>query len=528
MKSTRRWAYAAWLVLIGAFALLHALNLRADFPNHSPWISDWAKYTDEGWYGNAAIRAHLFDRWHLPGDFNPAVALPVWPFLEWLLFFVTGVTIQAARGLAVAVFFVNLLLSYLLLRARGPRWMALLALTLLATSPFLYCFSRLAILEPLLTALTLAALNLAVRLPQIRRRGLASIVIGLLFALMLLTKTTGLFLLPALVWAILLALWKERASALRCALIALASAAVAYGIWVSLVIRLGLWTDYKYLFRVNSYPKPAQWYWPLLSLWWSVHGCLWMDRILAPLAGLLVVCAIVGATAYARKSAWPRTFLLDPVVGASLWAVAGCVFFMAYQNHPQPRYYALAAFFCIFLVAKGAGDLLGAEGFLPGMGACALVAAAIAVAVNGLWTLNFATHPQFTFVDAAGRLSAFLDHHSNGNRLLLSISSDELSLIAHVPAICDDFGTQDLPEKIGDYKPAWFATWNDIDPGTLQDIHTRYSLEQVASFRAFDDPDRNVLVLFKLHPLPNGQVRDPETQNLNVELPDDTIYIDVD
>ena len=65
----------------------------------------------------------------------------------------TGVTIEAARGLAVAFFFVNLLLSYLLLRARGPRWMALLAMTLLVTSPFLYCFSRLAILEPMLTAL---------------------------------------------------------------------------------------------------------------------------------------------------------------------------------------------------------------------------------------------------------------------------------------------------------------------------------------------------------------------------------------
>ena len=73
---------------------------------------------------------------------------------------------QAARGLAVAFFFANLLLSYLLLRARGPRWMPLLALTLLVTSPFLYCFSRLAILEPMLIAFTLAALNLAVRLPR--------------------------------------------------------------------------------------------------------------------------------------------------------------------------------------------------------------------------------------------------------------------------------------------------------------------------------------------------------------------------
>ena len=168
-KALRRWGYAAWIAAIAGFALLHAWHLRADFPNGSPWLCDWAKFTDEGWYGNAAIRAHLFGNWYLAGDFNPAVAVPVWPFLEWLLFFFTGVTIEAARGLAVACFFVNLALSYLLLRRPGPRWIALLGVTLLVTSPFLYCFSRLAILEPLQTTLTLAALILAVRLPRLRR-----------------------------------------------------------------------------------------------------------------------------------------------------------------------------------------------------------------------------------------------------------------------------------------------------------------------------------------------------------------------
>ena len=169
-KHAIRWAYVLWLVLICGFAALHAVHLSADFPNHTPWFGDWAKYTDEGWYGNAAVRAHLFGNWYLPGDFNPAPAVPVWPFLEWLLFFFTGVSISAARGLAVAFFFANLLLSYLLLRAREPRWVALLALTLLATSPFLYCFSRLARLEPMLTAFTLAPLNLADNLALVLRR----------------------------------------------------------------------------------------------------------------------------------------------------------------------------------------------------------------------------------------------------------------------------------------------------------------------------------------------------------------------
>ena len=545
--------YGIWLVLIAGFAVLHALNLSADFPNHSPWHMDYAKYTDEGWYGNAAVRAHLFGNWYLPGDFNPAPAVPVWPFLEWILFFFTGVTIQAARGLAVAFFFANLLLSYLLLRARGPRWMALFGVTLLVTSPFLYCFSRLAILEPMLIALNLAALNLAIRLPGLRRPVWASAFIGVLFTLMMLTKTTAVFLLPALGWAIVLPLWKRRRIApwavnlaQRCAKAAAVAFAVSFGLWMALVPSFGFFPDYKYLFFVNTYPKPKEFYWPLFSLWWSFHGGLWVDHILIPLAGAVVLAAAIAGTLFSRRVAWGRKLLLDPVFGASILAVAGYTLFMTYQNHPQPRYFAVVAFFSFLVVAQGADALLarsaqpgaqaGQDGARPrtkrllGWGAIAL--AAVAVGINGAWTLDYAAHPEYTFVDAATRLTNYIDTHPNGNRLLVSVSGDEISLITHIPALCDDFGTPtpempDLVSKLAYYQPGWWATWNDIDPGTLEDLHNRHSIEQVASFHVLDDRERNVLVLFKLHPLPGGAVRLPSDQNLQVPLPGDKIEIPI-
>ena len=188
-----RWLFVLWLVVLGGFAALHALNLRADFPNHTPWIFDFAKYTDEGWYGNAAVRAHLFGNWYVRGDFNPAPAVPVWPFLEWLLFFVTGVSMEAARGLAVAFFFCKPGAELHAAARTRAALGALLAVTLVVTSPFLYCFSRLAILEPMLTAFTLCSFNIAVRLPRLRKPVLWSIGIGLLFTLMMLTKTTAVF-----------------------------------------------------------------------------------------------------------------------------------------------------------------------------------------------------------------------------------------------------------------------------------------------------------------------------------------------
>ncbi|MGA9672260.1 MAG: glycosyltransferase family 39 protein [Terracidiphilus sp.] len=542
--SSKRWLSAIWLIVIAGFAVLHALHLRADFPNHTLWYGDWAKYTDEGWYGNAAIRAHLFGSWYLPGDFNPAPAVPVWPFLEWVLFFFTGVTVEAARGLAVAFFFANLILSYLLLRTSGSRWMAFFALTLVVTSPFLYCFSRLAILEPMLTAFTLAALNLAVRLPRTRRPIRTSICIGLLFTLMMLTKTTAVFLLPALGWAMVVPLWKTRGLAVRCALAAAGTFAAAFGLWMSVVIGLGLLPDYKYLFFVNKYIKPSEFYWPLISLWWSFHGGLWIDRILVPLAGLVVMGALLA------WRGWGRRLLLDPVFGASMWAVAGYILFMTYQNHPQPRYFALVAFFCFFVVAQGTGALMNevsrvresvlivvstttgrrarralARSAVEFAGWTAVVATLAAVGINAARTLDYATHPEYTFVSAVAQLTEYIDAHPNGKRLLVSISSDEISLVSHLPTLCDDFGTQDLDAKLPAYKPGWYATWNDVDPGTLQDIHESFSMEQVASFPAFDDPERNLLVLFKLHPLVRGQMRDPTRQNLQVVLPDDKIDI---
>jgi hypothetical protein len=248
---------------------------------------------------------------------------------------------------------------------------------------------------------------------------------------------------------------------------------------------------------------------------------------------------VLGA-ALSWRGGWGRILLLDPVFGASLWAVAGYILFMTYQNHPQPRYYAVVAFFSFFMVALGAEALLG-QAASPGdsstgallkqgftarrMGWAVIALAVIAIGFNGVQTVNYASHPEYTFVNAAERLTNYIDEHPNGSRLLVSISGDQISLVTHLPTLCDDFGTLDLVTKLARYQPGWYATWNDIDPGTLEDLHNRNTLEQVASFRAFDDPERNVLVLFKLHPLPGGLVRDASLQNLQIPLPGDKIEI---
>jgi hypothetical protein len=548
----RHWATAAWVVAIAGFAALHAWHLRADFPNGSPWVFDWAKYTDEGWYGAAAIRAHLFGHWYMAGDFNAAVAVPMWPLVEWVLFFSTGVTVEAARGLAVGCFFASLVLTYLLLRRNGPRshatdedlsarapvshptdenlsagvpvWMALLGVTLAVTSPYLYCFNRLAILEPLETTLTLAMLNVAVRLPRMKRPVMVSAGIGILFALTMLTKTNALFLAPAVGWAIVAPLWGERKKALRCGLAAGSTAVIAYGAWLALIDRTGLMGDYKYFFlTANSYDKPPGFLWPLAAFWWSLHGMLWVDHSLVLLAGALVLGA-----ALAWRTEWGRRLRRDPVFGAAILGILGFVLFMTVQDHPQPRYFTVPAFMVCILTAQGAAALVEQVGWERWLGWIAVAAAVTVAGAHGIKTIGYARHPEYTFVNAATQLTQYIDTHPNGRRLMVATSGDEITLVTHLPTICDELSTEDLAEKLGRYQPGWFSSWNGIDPGTLAKLHKRYSLEQVASFSAFDDPYRNVLVLFKLHPLPGGKVRDASAPGMNDVLPDDQIEVSVD
>src|ERR1700692_2409390 len=116
-RRTLRLTEAILLALAAGLLVLHYLHLSADFPNYSPWM-DWSKYTDEGWYGDAAIRHMQRGSWNVPGDFNPAAALPVWPLLELAVFRFTGVSLVAARALAVTVFALILTASYLLLRRK--------------------------------------------------------------------------------------------------------------------------------------------------------------------------------------------------------------------------------------------------------------------------------------------------------------------------------------------------------------------------------------------------------------------------
>lgn len=501
-----RWGEVCLLAVASVFLLLHAVHLRADFPNHSPWM-DWSKYTDEGWYGDAAIRHFQRGNWYVPGDFNPAAALPVWPLAEAAVFSVAGVNIAAARALSVATFMLIVLGAYFLLRRcarlavssdeRGPSFAPAIAALLLAVSPFCYAFSRLAILEPLLILLTVLAL-LAASFASPRsnskfRYWMSIVVLGTLLPLMVLTKTTALFLFPAIAWMVLVRADYRLRTFLHLLLPPFAIGAVLWAAYYGFVVRPRFLADYKYLFSANAYTGITLDN-ALSVLQETISDGLWIGKLVYPLALLAISIAVF----------LNRRLLRNPVVPSLILWAGGYAAFLAYHDNLQPRYYLVIAVPLTLLVAVVFESLWNRRNILAPLHHLAAVSAALALAVvvvaDARQTLHYVRHPEYTFSEAALRIHSIVTADHSHNPLVLSISGSDLSLMTGLPSICDDFGTMELSDRVRAYQPGWYIAWNQVDDDKMDALTPIYHLHRVAAFPAMDDPERNLLILYRLDP----------------------------
>ena len=508
------WVRWALLAVAAVLYALHFLHLDADFPNHSPWV-DWSKYTDEGWYGDAAIRHYLTGHWYWAGDFNPAVALPVWPAVEWVWFRFAGVSTYSARTLALLMFGVTLVALYVLIeryalerRASGGVSLAApMCVLMLCCSPFLYAFGRMGIVEPLLIALTVLALMAASQLRTVRAANVAresaaillALGLGVLLPAMVLTKTTALFLLPAVAYVV----WARAEYKLWRALkLAWLPAVIGLGSWCAYFfgfVRPRYLEDYRYIFSANAYTNASTE--PLGSLIGkTLSSGVWMGPVLCGLAVAAIVFAII----------WRRLFGNPLFVSLLLWA-AGYLGFIGYHFNLQPRYYMVVAVPLTAVVAIALDEFRSAA-IGPRWLAEAVVAVCLLAVVvpDAKQMVGFVLHPEYTFRAAAEGVKRVVMSEPNHSHLLLSISGSDLTLMTGLPSIDDDFGTLTLDERVKQYRPGWFAAWNELDDDKMDAISPLFTPVRVAEFPAMDDADRNLLILYRLDPVEDATPARPQ------------------
>ncbi len=498
------------LTVAAVFFALHFLHLTADFPNNAPWM-DWAKYTDEGWYGDAAIRHYLTGHWYWAGDFNPAVALPVWPAIELVVFKFTGVTPSAARALTLCVFAVTLIALYILLqraaRTLQPNSTPLagpLCVLFLCLNPYIYVFERMAILEPLLIALTAIALIVASSLEPLslsflrsspRRKAIRAVAyalaLGVLIPAIVLTKTTGVFLMPAIFY---MAWARANYSTRRYLRIALPPAALGLALWLAYFfgfVHPHYLADYQYLFSANAYTGLELQ--PLATVVLNaMHDGLWMGHVLYPAFFIMLALALF----------WRSRLFAQPLFPALLLWIAGYFAFLIYHNNLQPRYYLVIAVPMTAAVALGLDNFRTFHRRIHTIIASSLVAAvALAIIIpDAILQLDFIRHPTYQFEAAAQSIKRIVDADPTHSHLILSISGSDISLMTGLHSIDDDFGTLDLDQRVAKYHPGWYIAWNELDDDKADAITPLYRPVRVAAFPALDDPDRNLLIVYRLDP----------------------------
>jgi hypothetical protein len=529
---------ASWLVLLllglsAVFFALHFLHLNADFPNNSPWV-DWSKYTDEGWYSDAAVRHYLFGHWYFPGDFNPAAALPVWPAVEFLFFRLSGVSLAAARVLTLLVFGVTLLAFYRLIArhtrprsdSSGPSLAAALCILFLCTSPFLFVFERMAILEPLLICLTALSLLAASHLHpfhlpvELSLRSalyaLPSVFLAIALPAAVLTKTTAICLFPAVFYMVWARAGYRFKPALRLALPPAIGGLLLWYAYYFLLVRPHYLADYQYLFSANAYTGIELE--PFAAVVLNTLGDgLWMGYVLYPCFFLALMLTLF----------WRPRLLANPLVPALWLWIAGYFFFLAYHNNLQPRYYLviavpITAFVAIAIDAfrtpahQGAPFMRGASSRMSGIvGACIATAVVLAIVVpDAAKQIAFLRNPTYDFLSAAKQIKQIVLADKTHPHLILSISGSDITLMTGLPSIDDDFGTDDLNVRAAKYRPGWYIAWNDVEDDKADALSPLYTINRVADFPAMDDPDRNLLILYRLDPreeaAPSGTTKHPQ------------------
>jgi hypothetical protein len=293
--------------------------------------------------------------------------------------------------------------------------------------------------------------------------------------------------------------------------------AAAWGGYYGLFVRPHYLADYRYLFDANTFTGITRdTFWPVLQS--GVLDLQWIGETLFVLA-LIAVAGSLARVCMRRTRG-------DPLSGTLLVWIFGYAAFLAYHANLSPRYYValvvpltmLVAMFFEPLVA-GAFRRLPRAAVRAGEPPTARVddillrlpavvtglALAFVVFSGARQTVYFVRHPEYTYVSAAeqvrqavAREQAAAPSHS---ALVLSISGAQLSLMTGLESICDDFGTMELPQRVATYKPGWFASWNYVEDDKMDALAPMYRLVRVGAYPALDDPERNLLILYRLDPV---------------------------
>ncbi len=477
LATSRILRWSIWIAL-AALAAAGFLHLGADFPNYSRWSDDAAKYADEGWWASGALNHILLGHWIRPGEFTPVVIIPVWSVLLEAVFHFTGISIVLARALAF-VFTLGTVILAGSLMARDHRPLAPAFMLLMLSSPLLYTFSRLAILEPpLLFFLVAAVLAAYGRTPLSAPR---LILCGTLFTLAVLTKSSAIFAAPAFGYLLWFPLRHQPARAMRAAFIAGATALILYGAYWFLVVHTHpeelrtFFAENRLHLELKSFEKAVR---------IVFRSFTWIDPVFFPVAVLGVLAS------FGRL----RTLWNDPLFGFSIVFYIGYSGFLLLHFDAGPRYFAVLVF-PVMLIVLLFQQALQRE--IPALGTLLNFVIVATVCFNIVHIGRLFLHPTYSLRDADLAIRRQIDADPSVNRLVIGRGAIQSTYLTKIPAL-DEMGYP-VAQKLATDHPGWAVIYSD-DYGmlTMPGVAEHYTFVEKGKYRVFEDSPRGYLLLYRI------------------------------
>lgn len=444
------------VMAVVALTLLRFLHLTADFPLGISKSGDL--YTDEGWYTSGAVRHAHDGAWHMEGDFNPAVNLPVFQSIQAGMFSLLGPGLLVAR-LTVAICFVALaVLVYVLTRKATDKATALLAAFILSSNFYLFAYSRFAINEILLALLLMAALG-ACFTSAVNRPYMAVPLAALLFVLALLTKTTAAFAAPAMIYLLLQGTTDRRVRWQAIGLF-VGVAALGFGA-VSVVLASWYPEDYNYFQALNLEKRagldPFSY---VMNISRTLGKPLVIDILLYPAAILGAIFLFVRRRPPA-ENIWLRAL--------ALWWL-GYLLLINVTSY-QPSRYAVPL--AVALAPVGAMLFMSMLRSTRRIQVLAVIMMAFYFCVNLLRVGVYILQPEYSLI----RLGEAVERASLGlqNSMVIGDMANTVGLLTGLPAINTQLGVQNLAWKLDRYNPTLYVA-QEAEPDILAELETRYSV----------------------------------------------------
>ena len=398
--NNQRFSRVFWTILLIvaiAFVLMRFINIDADPPNK---VRPGRSFNDEGRWAVNSLAQVQHGNWYIDGGYNPSIVVPVIPALQVLCFKIFGVSFYAVRYLTVSFFILGAVATYYLIRTIENHEAGCIALFFLSTNLLCFTFSRVGYLDiPMISLVMccLAAICLATKIGLV----IACIISSLFFVLAVLTKTTALASLPAIVLLILLDPGTIKKKLL--------------GTGVFLLISIGLLCTY-YILIYWQYPEDVEFF---NYLTMPKHGAYNLEKILNSLFNVTnPVFLILSATVLVLAVAQFRKFYLYRLIYVGGVLAGSFLFASLIKNYNPPRYQIPLIFGMAVILSPAIKKMIGNR--YEGMGnLICVIMFFVSVAWSGLEIYQYTTHPKYVFMNMSHAIERKIKDSGADNPLLL-------------------------------------------------------------------------------------------------------------